>query len=198
MNLDNDTLKDIDVFGANINIVFESFGSFTIVASSFLLAEGIGKASPTGEAVVDQNSWYPLKGWLGVFERIREAMGGDPLHRAGLAVPRNAVFPPHVKGIRDALGSLDIAYHMNHRNRGEVMFDPNTGSMLEGIGHYDFRAGTGNTATMICTNPYPCEFDKGIITSVAQRFESKSTVVHEDRMPCRKSGGAACTYTIKW
>ena len=41
-----------------------------------------------------------------------------------------------------------------------------------------------------------CAFDLGIITAMANKFGSRSTVTHDDSRPCRKSGGESCTYVI--
>ena len=49
-----------------------------------------------------------------------------------------------------------MAYHMNHRNGI--------------IGDYKFEKTSDTSAKIICTNPYPDEFDKGIITTMARRF----------------------------
>ena len=39
--------------------------------------------------------------------------------RSDSRIPANAKFPPQIKTIEDALGAIDMAYHMNHRINGK-------------------------------------------------------------------------------
>jgi hypothetical protein len=66
-------------------------------------------------------------------------VGPRALFQYGQHLPKYAPFPPTITDIQSAMGSMDAAYHMNHRKNGKVMFDPATGEMLEGIGHYGYR-----------------------------------------------------------
>ena len=69
------------------------------------------------------------------------------------------------------------------------------------IGHYNFKAEGRNKATLVCANPYPCDFDRGIIVAMARRFGPKAgsvRVVHDDTQPCRKKGEESCTYHVAW
>ncbi|HOV14530.1 MAG TPA: hypothetical protein PK771_09625, partial [Spirochaetota bacterium] len=98
-----------------------------------------------------------------------------------------------------AIQSIDIAYHLNHRKNGKVLFDTQNGKMFEGIGHYGYeKVDDKNMIICECKNPYPCAFDKGIITAMAQKFESKAKVIHDDSKPCRKNGTDSCTYIVTW
>lgn len=54
----------------------------------------------------------------------------------GLEVPKNAILPSGVSDIRSAMAMFDAGYHLNHRKDGRAMFDPATGKMTEGLGHY--------------------------------------------------------------
>jgi hypothetical protein len=71
----------------------------------------------------------------------RDAVGASqvPLRSRNTAIVSAAQFPPQIKTIDDALGAIDVAYHMNHRINGKVLFDPQTGKTAEGIGHYVFE-----------------------------------------------------------
>jgi hypothetical protein len=40
---------------------------------------------------------------------------------------------------------------------------------------------------------YPCSFDRGIITTMARRFEKGASSTHEDAEPCRRKGASSCT-----
>ena len=50
-------------------------------------------------------------------------------------------------------------------------------------------------------NPYPCDFDRGLLDALGRRFEPANPyldIVHHDNAPCKKSGADSCTYTIFW
>ena len=108
----------------------------------------------------------------------------------GTKIFDNAVWPPDLDNIQKALASIDVAYHMNHRNGR--------------IGNYKLVSfdGEKKTAKLVCDNPYPCDFDKGIITAIARTFKPTTStianVVHDDTEPCRKKGADSCTYSVTW
>ena len=79
-----------------------------------------------------------------------------------------------------------------------VMFDPATGMMLEGIGHYTAQPAGDRKIVCIAENPYPCDFDRGLITAMAARFERGARVIHDDTAPCRKKGADSCKFLISW
>jgi hypothetical protein len=188
----------IDAYGASIDGIADAFKLFPSVALKRLVSFGIG--SMQGKNVlIERDAWYPLDKFLAAFESIATEVGSRGLYQYGQHLPKYAPFPPSITDIRSALASIDVAYHMNHRKNGKVMFDPATGQMLEGIGHYACKMSPNEKKiTLVCENPYPCDFDRGIITSMAARFEKVSRVVHEERTPCRKNGADSCTYTITW
>lgn len=73
--------------------------------------------------------------------------------------------------------------------------------MSEGIGHYVFSKPGDREAKMVCQNPYPCDFDRGIIEGMARKFRPTGSTVqiaHNDAAPCRKKGAQSCEYIIKW
>ena len=106
--------------------------------------------------------------------------------------------PPEIDNIEAALASIDVAYHMNHRIQGEVLFDPATGIMKEGIGHYRYQPGGDRGGVMVCETPYPSEFDRGIITGTARRWRPTVEVTLDESKPTRKRGADSCTYLVKW
>ena len=78
------------------------------------------------------------------------------------------------------------------------MFDGATGRKSTGIGNYASTEAGPRKVTLVCDNPYPCDFDRGIITAVAQRFERAARVTHDDHAACRKTGASSCTYHVTW
>jgi hypothetical protein len=193
--------EGMEVNGTTIMAVVDGLSFFTggldRLANQFLQEADL-------EAIVpDEKHWYPQQSWLDVFKRITEQLGDENLFMIGKNIPKNAVFPKEIDSIEKALSLIDVAYHMNHRNKnGEILFDPNRSTssvMLEGIGHYTYQKVEGeNKAIIKCENPYPCAFDRGLIEAMAKRFVQLSLVKHDDSAPCRQKGAESCTYQITW
>ncbi|MCY3411516.1 MAG: hypothetical protein INQ03_07800 [Candidatus Heimdallarchaeota archaeon] len=184
--------EGIEVNGSTVASVLAGMDMFRKIAIEKLEKVGIT------ELINDVTHWYSQKAWLQAFKLISQDVGGNTLHNIGRKIPENAIFPKEVNSIIGALASIDIAYHMNHRNRfGEILYNEETGEMIEGIGHYTTRQVSDSRIDMICTNPYPCEFDRGIVITMARRFQENAIVHHEDG-ECRKLGDDSCIYSVVW
>ena len=107
-----------------------------------------------------------------------------------------------IRTVEAALLSIDVAYHMNHRLNGELLYDARNGIMKEGIGHYGFEKISPRSARMVCVNPYPCQFDRGIIEATAEKFKPVDsalvTVRCDGTRLCRDGGADSCAYLIEW
>jgi len=112
------------------------------------------------------------------------------LFSIGKAIPDSANFPENIVSLKDALESIDIAYHNNHRG-GE-------------IGYYRLTELNKDErkAVMICKNPYPCPFDRGIITSIVRKYKPADSFDHEIKLDQNKEsrldGAESSTYLISW
>lgn len=198
--------QGIEVNGQTVFSVVDGFDLFAKSAHQILGRHKIGTRRMDGTQEIDPEGWYPQSAWLKAFEEIAStrhrlsAMGSvNLLFRIGMAIPRNAVFPASVRDIRTAIQSIDVAYHMNHRKGGRVMFDESSGELLDGIGEYGYREGEAeNEIISNCRNPYPCDFDLGILTAMATKFEPDAQVVHDPHHTCRKRGDDECCYRIIW
>jgi len=188
----------IEVNGQTVYAIVDGFRGFTLMASEYLLKAGVGVPGPDKMVKIDPEAWYPQAAWLEAFKNIGGTVGDAVLFQIGLAIPRNAKFPPWVNDVHTAVKSIDVAYHMNHRKDGKELFDPATGELREGIGHYGYTRTGDRGITAVCPNPYPCAFDRGIITAMAQRFERRAVVKHVESQPCRKRGAMSCTYEVSW
>lgn len=189
----------IEVSGDSLGAIVDGFKNYPSVAMKCLSKFGLVKSEPGKPPVVDRSGWYPLKDWLLAYEGIANEIGYNSLYGIGRSIPENAVFPPHINDVFSAVSSIDVAYHLNHRKDGAVMFDMQTGMMLEGIGHYKAEGFPDeNRIVCVCENPYPCDFDRGIISAMASRFEPGSKTVHDNDAPCRKKGADSCTYIVWW
>jgi hypothetical protein len=185
---------NIEVNGNTVRTIAEGFGLVKHLAEEHFSAAGLPNIND-----IKNEEWYSQEKWLKAFESVARSYEDDGLFKIGMKIPENATFPPNIKTIEDAMQSIDIAYHLNHRKRGFIMFDQLTGKMEEGIGHYGYKKVEGeNMIIMECINPYPCSFDKGIITCMAKKFMPNAKVFHNDFKSCRKTGADGCTYIITW
>lgn len=171
--------RQVMVNGQTVLSVISGMGAFSGTAAQILQRNGIPNPVATG--------WYPQQAWLDAFREIAQSIGNRTLYQIGVSIPRNAKFPPGINTIEQALESLDVAYHMNHRG-GE-------------IGHYSFAKTGPSQGIMTCKNPYPCEFDRGIVEAVAGKFKPAGSIVrvqHDSAKACRAKQGESCTYVVCW
>jgi hypothetical protein len=170
----------VEVNGRTVYTIVDAMGVTRSLALLILRQNGIDDLQPA--------EWYPQQAWLDAFRDIARQLGGPSLWKIGLKIPENALFPAEIDSLEGALRSIDVAYHMNHRG-GE-------------IGHYRVVEISDRSAVMVCNNPYPCDFDRGIIEAMANRFRPEVTgrvrVRHDEAQPCRKNGGESCTYLLGW
>jgi hypothetical protein len=186
----------IEASGASLLAIVEGFKAFRSVAVKYMQAHNL-ILSRTG--TLEPDKWYSMHDWISIYGDIAKEVGENVLFDIGEGVPKHAIFPPEINNIRIGIQSIDVAYHMNHRFRGQPMFNPATGVMLEGIGHYGYTEVPGEKKIVsVCDNPYPCRFDHGILSSMAKRFEPRAVVVHDDKKGCRSRGGPSCTFVITW
>lgn len=182
------------VSGDAILAMVDGLGVFKTMALELLEQNGI--TDPQRE------EQYLQQNWLNAFKTIAEKIGPNTLFTIGTKIPENAKWPPNVDTIEKALTSIDVAYHMNHQIDNEVLFNPNNGMMKEGIGHYGFEQIDEKKVKMVCNNPYPCDFDRGIILNTVKIFNKSGDqyprIDHDDLGSCRKDGSNACTYIVSW
>jgi hypothetical protein len=196
--------KGYQILGSNVSVILDGFGSFTLLASKILLESGLGTidSEGVGMAQLVPDKWYPLDAFLRAFDRIQQEFGEFTLRQAGLHVPKKAAPPEGESTFRDihtAFRTLDMGYHFNHAKEGKAMFNPQTGEMSEGIGHFKTKPVPGKSNQVICEadSVYPCSFQEGIVLGLAQRFDSMARVAH-DLKSCRKKGASVCVYNITW
>lgn len=189
---------DLQVLGATVNNIVDDFGAFPLLAGDILKGVGIGTIDAMGMYRLDKQAWYSMSAYLRAYSRIERELGPTFLYKAGLAIPRNAIFPKEIHDLESGLRSIDVAYHMNHARHGVSLFDALTGAMREGIGHYRVESTGDRLLQVVCENPYPCDFDRGIVEAMAKRFEPSARIFHATKPACRKVGGASCTFHVEW
>lgn len=134
----------------------------------------------------DPDAWYPQQAELNALELIAEDLSPHLLDRLGEQIPDAAEWPSDISGVEEGLRSINEAYHRNHRG-GD-------------IGSYRVTNPTESTVDVVCTNPYPCQFDRGLIRAVTKEYSPvESFVFVEERGDeCRRHGADTCTYTVHW
>jgi hypothetical protein len=173
--------QGVEVNGETVHAFIDGMGGFKQKAVETLAAHGITDPQP--------GQWYKQQAYLDAFKDIAEKVGAATLYGIGLKIPEHAEFPPDINTLAKALPSIDVAYHMNHRG-GE-------------IGHYQLATTGVKSFKMVCNNPYPCDFDRGIIGAICRRFRPDGSpvsarVAHDDTAPCRKKAASSCTYLVTW
>jgi hypothetical protein len=139
---------------------------------------------------IEPEGWYDQQKWLDAFREIHDSLGTNTLYIIGKAIPENAKFPPEINSLEKALNAIDVAYHMNH-TKGDI------GSYK--VIEFDDKK---RKAVMTCSNPYPSDFDRGIINAMLVRFKPKDSLKYSVALDTSKetriNGADSCTYTIGW
>lgn len=171
----------VEALGAAMKSVLDGMGAFRTRAIQ------IFKENDLEEPVAD--NWYPYSKWVSTLQRIQEKIGHSTLFQCGKKIPEAAVFPPEINDVHSAVASIDLAYRMNVR-----------GGTPRVIGGYAYTKISDTSAKIVCDNPLPCDFDRGVIEGSANKFKARGQsvkVVHEDGS-CRKKGGKSCSYHVSW
>ena len=167
----------VEVNGETVYAIVDGMASFKTTALKILEENGIHDPKP--------GLWYSQQSWLNAFKTIAEHIGTLTLNSIGQKIPENAKFPPEINDIHKALSVIDVAYQMNHRN-GK-------------IGNYIYEKTGDRSAKIVCTNPYPDEFDKGIIMAMAKKFRLpvfNLNVKIDESQPVRMKGGDSTNFII--
>ncbi|MDR3578010.1 MAG: hypothetical protein P4L50_29445 [Anaerolineaceae bacterium] len=170
---------EVEVNGPTILSFIKGMGAFKDMFEKILADNGILEPN--------EGCWYSQQNWLDAFKEIANKTGPATLKKIGMNIPQTANWPSKIDSIQKALESIDVAYHMNHRG-GE-------------IGHYRFEKVNDRSSRIICDNPYPCDFDRGLIEATAIKFAKVSEYpicMHENPQTCRKTGAVKCKYLVTW
>jgi hypothetical protein len=181
----------VEVYGAVVLAIVDGMGDFKTRAEGILAQHGIRKPQP--------DSWYPQQAWLDSFKTISEKIGPRTLFAIGKKILEAVEWPDWIDSLPTGMAAIDMNYHLRHRLNGVPMLNEQTGEMTEGIGHYEFQGLTGErSAVLVGNNPYPSEFDRGIITAMGRRFKPNLEVRLDPSKPTRTTGADSCTYIIEW
>ena len=169
----------VEVNGDTVLSVVDGLGPFRDAGLQILSSQGIKDPRP--------GQWYAQQAWLDAFKIISERLGAGALLAIGKRIPTNAQWPSQVDTLEQALASIDVAYHLNHRG-GD-------------IGSYHYESTGPTSGKMVCNNPYPSDFDLGLVYAIVRKFAPKgalTTVKLDATAPTRKQGAETCTFLITW
>ena len=173
-------------FAPDAEVLGQTLLSSILGLPSFAQKNMLSILEEQGITNLDATKWYSIRTILAVYERVTIDFGPHTMFDLGKAVPANAQFPPGVNDIDSALASMDIGYQMNHKN-GYVGF-------YKVIRHDKVE----KEIIIQCYNPYPCDFDRGIITAMARKFQSGIRVVVDETKPTKKKGGNESWYIVSY
>lgn len=168
-----------EVLGEIVCSFFDTMGAFKGLAKEILAANGIEDPNP--------RLWYSQRAWRDSLREIAEKIGPNTLFQIARQIPAGAEIPPEFDTLEKAFQNLDAAYRGTHRG-GDV-------------GHYRVVESGEKSLQIECTTPYPCDFDRGIVAGLAQRFEGANPLLdvdHATYAPCKKRGDDLCVFSIHW
>lgn len=169
---------NVEVNSETILSFVNGLGVFKDSALKMLREHGIQDLTP--------GQWYLQQAWLDAFKDLNDIYGKNCIIMVARAIPQSANFPDDINTIEKALASIDVAYHMNHRNGR--------------IGSYTFTQSGPRQGIMMCNNPYHCDFDQALIRAMADKFKNPSNMINikHNESGCRLNGANSCTYMISW
>ena len=169
-----------EVAGASIVSLVESLTTGQDTRLQILKKHGI---------VPKVGEWYPQQPFLDAFKEIATSIGNHTIFMIGKAIPEKVQFPP-IDSVNTALQVIDQAYKMNQRGGDSGEYT---------LSEFDEK---NKTAVMVCRNPYPSEFDRGIITAILRKFRPKGSfkadVILDNTKETRSKGADSCTFNIFW
>jgi hypothetical protein len=183
----------------NGKVIYSSVAAFPMarcLPAKILVRKGLGK-SVNKKFQIDTNDWYSLRDWVDALNEMSLRFGDDALIKIGMKIPEIIPFPVPAKDMESALKLLEIVYHMNHRKNGRTLFDPNSGVILERIGHYSYTRNENEYTINLNESSYPCALAKGLLTAIARKIEPNSIVIHDDSTSCCKRGDKFCTFKVR-
>jgi hypothetical protein len=191
-------LAEVEMSGAHAQALLNKLG-FRVLASHFMLREGLGVLMPDGSTGFDPRSWYPALPFLRAAHKMSSEMGPRASFHVGLFTKERAERRRAQPDMLEALRGLDATYHRNFRRRGRPYVDEQ-GAPLPGIGRYLVEGLGPTSAAVVATGPWPCSFDRGLVSGVVLRIAPEALVEHSPAAgdPCRAHGATRCVYRLRW
>lgn len=175
---------------------FDAFKAFPDAPRTIFAKHGVVRLGPNGEIEIPASA--PLDKLIAAMNELMALVSPQKAFEIGLQFPNRVATVPGVKDIVTAMQIFNAGYHLNHLKDGVVMYDPETGTMIEGIGGYRCVAVSKHRVVMEVDAPYYCDLDRGIIQAWARRFERSALVTHLEPSVCRKNRSPRCRYEVSW
>ncbi|MDD4962655.1 MAG: hypothetical protein PHI11_01910 [Gallionella sp.] len=139
---------------------------------------------------VAPEKWFKVQGLLDVLKEISTNYGPNTLFHIGVTVFERFALPPHITDLESALKLIAVAYREHHRN-GRIGY-------VE-LRSFDVQA---KKAVIEYCNPYPCHFERGIVTACARKYKPQDAhfidVQLDKDKPSRLDGADSSFYVITW
>lgn len=174
------TVSDVEVSGGIVLAMVRGLGGLGKQSRHILAEHGLDRPEPT--------QWYSHDDLLEVFEAITANAGPFANFNMGTRVADDAEFHAETDSVEEALLQIDAYYRSSHRGTN--------------AGGYTFEKTDENSGTIVCNTPYPCDFDRGFVETIVQKYRPQTswnvTVKHDETAACKKRGGDSCTYVVRW
>lgn len=189
-------LSEFTVVGGILKAYAEAFKAVPGSPRSIFVKHGLGHLTPSGE--LEPTNMAPLDKVIAAMNELLSLLSPQKAFELGQMIVNHVAIPPGATDIITSLQILDAGYHLNHHKDGAPMFDPATGAMVEGIGHYKVVSVSNHRVVMEVDAPYNCDLDRGIMQGWVRRFERTALVTHLDTTICRKNRSPRCRYEVSW
>lgn len=189
-------LKDYSAHRSTLEAYFAAFKSVPDAPRTVFLRHGLGIVRPNGDFEIVEAA--PVDKFILATNDLIAIVGRQKAFEIGLKFVDHVRHPEGATDIASAMQIFDNGYHLNHLKNGVPMFDPETGTMIEGIGHYKCTMTSKHRAVMEVDTPYDCDLDRGIMQGWARLFEKSALVTHLEPSVCRKNRSPRCRYEVSW
>lgn len=171
-----------EVIGGSVQIIIQAMGNVREMGLKILKENGI-------DTNIAPDGWVNLDKWINSLKVIEKSFGPNTLFMIGKKVPEIIQFPK--LDFESAMNSINMSYLGTHKNLDKT------------INYYKFTRKGDKAATVICTNPYPSDFDRGLISGLSRKFPPTNAkgivdVQLDETKPSRKTGGTSCTFNLTW
>ncbi len=174
---------NVEVSGSAVLSVMDAFpGYLQSMALGILKEKGIGNPQT--------DNWYPQANLLDVFSDIDAKFGEHTLFEMGKAFYSRFHINDANLTLQSALDLLATVFAQNHRGGN--------------AGYYQLKSfdDINHCAVLVVSSPYPCDFDRGLVSALARSFIPRGALFIEVKIdkdkPCRKKGATESWYNISW
>ena len=182
--------------GTLLQSYLDAFKAVPEAPRAVFLKHGLGRVTASGEFELPAAG--PLEAVLAALNELCTLVGPQKAFEIGALIVKYASIPPGVTDIAAAVRIFDAGYHLNTLEEGVPMYDPATGAMREGIGHYTCVSVSKHRAVLEVDVPFNCDYDRGILQTWVRRFERSALVTHLEPTVCRKTRAPRCRYEVSW